>query len=237
MSDQIEVIVVDDYPLFRTGIIQTLNADENITVVGEGSSAEDAIQLSSRHAPNIALLDISMPGGGIEAAKRLLKLTSPTKVIFLTELEAEDNVLAAIDAGAVGYLLKGTSATDLVSAIKIVAAGGSFMSPIIGFRVVAHLRRPSVADVLSSLSPQEERTLRLVANGLSNRQIGDILGIVEKSVKSHMTNAMAKLGVQNRVAATIVARQGWGESMVNNEVEVNSNHGGTKRVVRLSEQP
>ncbi|WP_228019932.1 response regulator [Phyllobacterium pellucidum] len=84
MSGQIKVIVVDDYPLFRTGIIQTICTDENITVVGEGSTAEDAIQLSSRYAPNIALLDISMPGGGIEAAKKLLTSTSLTKVIFLT---------------------------------------------------------------------------------------------------------------------------------------------------------
>lgn len=211
MADQTRVIVVDDHSLFRTGVIQVLEADEAIKVVGEGSSGTDALQLASGNSPDVALLDISMPGNGIEIAEMIMKLPTPPKIVMLTVSEADDDIVRAVEAGAVGYLLKGISAPDLVSAVKSVAAGGSFMSPNLALRLLSHLKKPSKADALSLLSVQEERTLRLVSNGLSNREVGEILGILEKTVKYHMTKAMAKLGVRNRVEATLVARQCWGE--------------------------
>ena len=211
VSNQIRVIVVDDHALFRIGVIQTLESDKTIRVVGEGSSGAEAVELATLHTPDIALLDILMPGSGIHAAECMMKLPNPAKIVMLTGSEKQDDILGAIEAGVAGYLLKGISAIDLVSAVKIIAAGGSFMSPDLASRMVTRLIKPSVADALSSLSRQEERTLRLVASGLSNRQIGETLGIGEKSVKSTMTRAMAKLGVRNRVEATIVTRQGWGE--------------------------
>ena len=214
MTDQTRVIVVDDHSLFRTGVIQALEADEGIKVVGEGASGPDALQLASRHSPDVALLDISMPGNGIEIAEMIMKLPTPPKVVMLTVSEADDDIVRAVEAGAVGYLLKGISASDLVSAVKSVAAGGSFMSPNLALRLLSHRQKPSKANALSLLSTQEERTLRLVSNGLSNREVGEILGILEKTVKYHMTKAMAKLGVRNRVEATLVARQGWGEPVV-----------------------
>jgi two-component system nitrate/nitrite response regulator NarL len=210
MADQIRVIVVDDHSLFRTGVIQALKADKAIEVVGEGESGEDALQLVSVHSPDIALLDISMPGNGIETAEKITKLQVPPKVVMLTVSEADNDIIRAIETGAVGYLLKGIGALDLVSAIKSVAAGESFISPNLALRVLSHLQKPSKASALASLSPQEERTLRLVSNGLSNREVGEILGVLEKTVKYHMTKAMAKLGVRNRVEATLIARQEWG---------------------------
>lgn len=216
MADKIRVIVVDDHSLFRTGVIQVLEADKAIEVVGEGASGTDALQLASKYSPDIALLDISMPGNGIEMAETIVGLPVPPKVIMLTVSEADDDIVGAIEAGAVGYLLKGISASDLISAVKSVAAGGSFMSPNLALRVVSNLQKPPKASPLSLLSPQEERTLRLVSDGLSNREVGERLGILEKTVKYHMTKAMAKLGVRNRVEAALVARQGWGEERVQN---------------------
>ena len=219
MADQTRVIVVDDHSLFRTGVIQVLEADKAIKVVGEGASGMDALQLASGHFPDVALLDVSMPGNGIETAEMIMKLPTPPKVVMLTVSEADDDIVRAVEAGAVGYLLKGISASDLVSAVKSVAAGGSFMSPNLALRLLSHLQKPSKANALSLLSIQEERTLRLVSNGLSNREVGEILGIVEKTVKYHMTKAMAKLGVRNRVEATLVARQGWGERVVHDSAK------------------
>lgn len=210
MADQIRVIVVDDHSLFRTGVIQALKADKAIAVVGEGESGEDALQLVSAHSPDIALLDISMPGNGIETAEKIIKMQVPPKIVMLTVSEADNDIIRAIEAGAVGYLLKGIGALDLVSAVKSVAAGESFISPNLALRVLSHLQKPSKASALASLSRQEERTLRLVSNGLSNREVGEILGVLEKTVKYHMTKAMAKLGVRNRVEATLIARQEWG---------------------------
>lgn len=191
-------------------MIQALKADKAIAVVGEGESGEDALQLVSAHSPDIALLDISMPGNGIETAEKIIKMQVPPKIVMLTVSEADNDIIRAIEAGAVGYLLKGIGALDLVSAVKSVAAGESFISPNLALRVLSHLQNPSKASALASLSPQEERTLRLVSNGLSNREVGEILGVLEKTVKYHMTKAMAKLGVRNRVEATLIARQEWG---------------------------
>ena len=209
MSNQIRVIVLDDHPLFRVGVIHTLESDEAIEVVGEGSSGAEAVQLAALYAPDIALLDISMPGNGIEAAESITKLPSSAKIVMLTESEAEDDIVRAAEAGVVGYLLKDISATELVSAVKSIAAGGSFMSPNLALRILSHVKQPSKADLLSSLSPQEERTLRLVESGLSNREVGETLEILEKTAKYRMTKAMVKLGARNRVDATNVARQGW----------------------------
>lgn len=210
MYDQIKVMVVDVHSLFRVGIIHTLQSDQAIKVVGQASSGADAIQLTMLQSPDIVLLDISIPGNGIETAKTIRAASAQTKIMILTMSEAETDIVRAVEAGVVGYVLKTIEAAELVPIVKSIAAGASYFAPGLTMRLVSYLKQPSITEVLTSLTDQEERTLRLVSNGLSNREVGKVLGILEKTVKYHMTKTMAKLGVRNRVEATLVAQQAWG---------------------------
>lgn len=210
MSERTTVVVVDDHSLFRTGVVQTLRLDDGIEVVGEGGTAAEARELVLRHRPDIALLDINMPGNGIEAARTLLELENAPKVMMLTVSEEDEDIMRALETGAVGYVLKGVKANELIDAVKGVAAGDSFVSPNLTLRILANVKGKSVPDMLSSLTNQEEKTLRLMAMGLSNREIGEKLGVVEKTVKFHVTRILEKLKVRNRVEASLIADRTWG---------------------------
>lgn len=208
MTEKIRVIVVDDHSLFRAGVTQSLEMDDMIEVVGEGASASEAIDLAKSLSPDIALLDISMPGNGIEAARQIRQLPSSPQVAMLTVSEDDDDVLNALDAGAFGYLLKGIRAQDLILAVKSVAAGETFVSPNLALRLLATKSRVE-ENPLTHLSEQEQRTLRLVAKGMSNYEIGEHLNVQERTVKYHMTNILKKLKVRNRVEATLIAKSKW----------------------------
>lgn len=208
MTEKIRVIVVDDHSLFRAGVTQSLEMDDMIEVVGEGASASEAIDLARSLSPDIALLDISMPGNGIEAARQIRQLPSSPQVAMLTVSEDDDDVLNALDAGAFGYLLKGIRAQDLILAVKSVAAGETFVSPNLALRLLATKSRAE-ENPLTHLSEQEQRTLRLVAKGMSNYEIGEHLNVQERTVKYHMTNILKKLKVRNRVEATLIAKSKW----------------------------
>jgi RNA polymerase sigma factor (sigma-70 family) len=210
MADKISVVVIDDHSLFRAGVIQTLELDRNIKVIGEGGTGEKAVELAERLHPDIVLLDISMPGNGIEAAAKIAARAGAPRVIMLTVSEDDDNVIAALEAGAVGYILKGIESAHLISAIKSVAAGDSFVSPNLTLRLLSGVREKLMPSALDCLSEQEKRTLQLVAKGMSNREVGERLGILEKTVKFHMTRIMAKLKVRNRVEASLLVQKEWG---------------------------
>ncbi len=211
MVDQVRVVVIDDHPLFRTGVSQSLAMDEGISVVGEGASRAEARALIDRLAPDLVLLDISMPDNGIDVAREILGLPSPPLVVMLTVSEEDDDVIQALEAGAVGYILKGIKASDLIGAVKSVMAGESFVSPNLAMRLISNARIRKDESAVAPLSQQEQRTLRLVARGLNNREIADELAIQEKTVKFHVSNVMRKLKVRNRVEATVIARREWGE--------------------------
>jgi RNA polymerase sigma factor (sigma-70 family) len=210
MAGNISVVVIDDHPLFRAGVIQTLELDPEIKVVGEGGTGGAAIDLAERLRPDIVLLDISMPGNGIEAAGKIAARAGAPRVIMLTVSEDDDNVIAALEAGAVGYILKGIESAHLISAVKSVAAGDSFVSPNLTLRLLSGVREKLMPSALDCLSEQEKRTLQLVAKGMSNREVGERLGILEKTVKFHMTRIMAKLKVRNRVEASLLVQKEWG---------------------------
>ncbi|KQY26648.1 response regulator [Rhizobium sp. Root482] len=210
MIDKISVVVVDDHSLFRAGVIRTLELDSAIKVVGEAGSGEEALDLAIRLKPNIVLLDISMQGNGIHAAGKIVGLPEAPRVVMLTVSEDDDDVMAALEAGAVGYVLKGIEAMQLISAMKSVAAGDTFVSPNLTLRLLSGVKEKARTTLLDSLSDQEERTLRLVAMGLSNREVGERLGVMEKTIKFHMTRVMAKLNVRNRVEASVMAQKEWG---------------------------
>lgn len=212
MNERTTVVVVDDHSLFRVGVVQTLNLDDEIDVVGEGASAAEALELAVRLRPDVVLLDITMPGNGIEAARTLLELDKAPKVMMLTVSEDDDDIMRALETGAVGYVLKGVKANDLIAAVKSVATGDAFVSPNLTLRIVANVRGKTTTNMLSSLTKQEEKTLRLMVKGLSNREIGEKLGIVEKTVKYHVTKILVKLKVRNRVEASLMAQRIWGEA-------------------------
>lgn len=203
MNAPVRVIVVDDHPLFRAGVSQSLALDPAITVVAEGSSGGEALDLVKRHAPDVILLDITMQGNGIEAAAAIAAVERPPRILMLTGSDDSDDVMGAIEAGAAGYVLKGIGANDLIAAVKSVSAGQSFMSPSLSLNLLARLGGGAKPDPLATLTGQERRILELVAQGLSNREIGDRLGILEKTIKYHMTNVLKKLKVKNRVAAAL----------------------------------
>ena len=209
MIDKISVVVIDDHPLFRAGVIQTLELDDNLVATGEGGTGDKAIELAAWLSPDIMLIDISMPGNGIEATRRITKKPDAPRVIILSVSEDDDKVIAAFEAGAIGYILKGIDAPHLISAVKSVAAGDSFVSPNLALRLLSGVREKLQPGRLDSLSEQEKLILKRVAEGMSNREAGETLGILEKTVKFHMTRIMAKLNVRNRVEASLLAQKEW----------------------------
>lgn len=190
-------------------MVQSLHLDDGIRVVAEGSSGSDAVQLAETHAPDLILLDISMPGNGIEAVAAIMRLPQQPRIVMLTVSECEDQIVRALEMGAVGYVLKGIDARQLIDVVKSVAAGNVFVSPNLTHRLVSSLQAKAKVNPLAILTNQEERTLRLVALGRSNRAIGEELGVLERTVKFHMTSIMRKLNVKNRVEAALKARDYW----------------------------
>lgn len=205
MSKTIKVVVVDDHPLFRAGVVQAIELDKSIQVVAQGSSANNAVELSKKFQPDVILLDISLPdANGIQAAATLSVSEHSPQILMLTVSADVKDVMQSLDVGAAGYVLKGVNAADLIHAVKTVASGQSFISPTLSFNLLTALRRTAEPNPVALLTPQEERILRLVSTGLSNREIGDRLRIHEKTVKYHVTNLFKKLNVRNRVEASRV---------------------------------
>jgi DNA-binding NarL/FixJ family response regulator len=205
----IRILIADDHPLFREGVAHSLNNESDITVIGEAASGEEAVRLARDLLPDVALLDITMPGkGGIAAAAEIAIACPVTKIVMLTVSENEDDLLAAFKVGARGYLLKGVSARELANVIRSVAIGEVYVSPALAAGMLVDLtRRPP--DLIDELTEREREILQLVAEGLTNREIGERLHLAEKTVKHYMTNVLGKLHVRSRVeAALLAARRG-----------------------------
>jgi two-component system, NarL family, nitrate/nitrite response regulator NarL len=212
MTDRLRVLIADDHPLYRDGVARTLAERAGFQVVGACGSAADAVALVERHRPELVLLDISMPGGGIEAARRIAALGSGTKIVMLTVSERDEDVMKALKAGAHGYALKGVGASELVDIVRTVASGGSFVSPTLAARLLKAMQSPDHRDHLASnplanLAPREEQILEYVAKGLSNKEVARELDLQEKTVKHYMTSILQKLRVRNRVEAALLARE------------------------------
>lgn len=211
MTDRIRVAVVDDHPIFREGVAFTIRSSQSFEIVAEGASAEDAIRIAQEHLPDVILLDVSMPGGGIEAARVISAECPVVKVIMLTVSEHEEDVTKALEAGANGYILKGTSGTDLLTTLQSVSRGESYVSPGLAARLLAvsmrNVRQQARPAEQVDLTKREEQILELVARGLTNKEIANTLNISEKTVKHYMTNVMQKLQVRNRVEAVLALQK------------------------------
>lgn len=209
----IGIIIVDDHELFRMGVAQALSDDE-IVCVGEGASADDALRLVEQTRPDVAILDLSMPGGGLEAARRIHADWPATRILMLTASETQESVLKALEAGALSYALKGTPAPALSSIVRATAQGEAQLPASMLNGIVAALRSRNgstpMLDRFGRLSPKEERTLRLLARGFSNQEIADATGVQVKTVKFHLANIKSKLGVRNRLEAALAAQRIYG---------------------------
>jgi DNA-binding NarL/FixJ family response regulator len=208
MSETIRVAVADDHPMFRAGVVGSLGDAEGIEVVGEASDAGSALALARAELPDVIILDIAMPGGGLVAAREIAAACPATRIVMLTVSEDEDDLLAAVKAGASGYVLKGAGASELVSVIRSVNAGEVYVAPALAWGMLREMQTPRTSP-FDELTEREREVLELVAEGLSNQEIGDRLGLAEKTIKHYMTNILGKLQVRSRVeAALLVAREG-----------------------------
>lgn len=217
MVETIRTALIDDHPLWREGVASILGADDAFEVVGQGASADEALQLAGDLLPDLMLLDISMDGGGINAARRIAMAYPVIKMVMLTVSQDEETVLAALKAGAKGYVLKGVSGSELVSIIKGVHAGETYITPELATSILIESQDDGGQsaggdsdDPIEALSERERDILTRLAKGLSNRQIAEQLHLSEKTIKHYMTNILQKLHVSNRVEAALLAQKSIG---------------------------
>jgi two-component system nitrate/nitrite response regulator NarL len=205
---RVSIAVVDDHPVVRHGLATILGNEPLFKVVAEGISAADALEIAKTLHPDVAIIDLGIPGGGIEAIKEIVIQAPSVRCIVLTVCDSADVAIDALNAGAKGYILKGVSANDLKAAIRAVFNGETFVSPEFATKLLraAQRKRQPLSEDESKLTDRETLILREVENGLTNEQIASKLSLKVKSIKYYMTSIMRKYGVSNRVAA-VVAHQ------------------------------
>lgn len=209
MSTNIRVAVVDDHPLFREGVTRSLSEIEGFEIVAEGSSGEDAVRIARTLQPDVLLMDISMPTGGLDAVPAVLNVAPLQKIVMLTVSEAGEDVTTALDRGAMGYVLKGVGARTLADAIRTVATGEGYVAPTLSARLISTRNQAMTLGkpaLVASLTPREKQVLELVAVGMSNKHVAIELNLQEKTIKHHMTQILTKLGVTNRTEAAMAMR-------------------------------
>ncbi|POX52562.1 DNA-binding response regulator [Streptomyces sp. Ru71] len=207
----IQVFLLDDHEVVRRGVHDLLNDEPDITVVGEAATVEQALVRVPALRPDVAVLDVRLPDGdGVTVCRDLRSRLPDLACLMLTSFDDEDALLDSIMAGAAGYVLKQIQGSDLVSAVRTVAAGQSLLDPSAAGRLMARLRHGRAEeepDALPGLTEREREILALIGEGLTNRQIGQRLFLAEKTVKNHISRLLAKLGVERRVQAAVIASQ------------------------------
>lgn len=200
----IRLVLSDDHPVVRAGMRALLEAEPDLAVVGEASSAEEAVALASTPGVDLVLMDLQFPGRlqGVDATRRIRSTPGAPRVLVLTNYDTDADILGAIEAGASGYLLKDAPPGELVAAIRAAAAGESALAPAVASRLDASQRSPD-----QRLTVRESEVLALVAAGSTNREIGQALFLSEATVKSHLVHIFTKLGVGSRTAAVAKARE------------------------------
>jgi len=199
------VFLLDDHEIVRRGVRELLEAEDDLEIVGEAGTAEEAYGRIPATSPHVAVLDVRLPDGdGVEVCREVRSRHPEIACIMLTSFADDEAVYAAIMAGASGYLLKQVGGTDLVEGVRRVARGESLLDPGVTTRVLERLRR-GPADELSALTDQERSILELIAEGLTNRQIGERMFLAEKTVKNYVSNVLSKLGMSRRTEAAAYA--------------------------------
>ncbi|ASJ56107.1 DNA-binding response regulator [Brevibacillus formosus] len=228
-QQELRIVIVDDHQLFREGVKRILEMEEDFKVVGEGADGGEATVLAEEHKPDVLLMDINMPNiNGVSAAENVISVSPSTRVIMLSIHDDEGYVYRTLRSGASGYLLKEMGTSDLVGAVRVVASGGAYIHPKVTGKLIEEFRRLSEQEgtaersfsldesqaidpkVIESLTRREREVLQLMAEGKSNRAIGEFLFISEKTVKNHVSSILQKLNVQDRTQAVVISiKNGW----------------------------
>ncbi|MCL4506956.1 MAG: response regulator transcription factor [Chloroflexi bacterium] len=213
----IRVLVVDDHPLFRQGVLFTLGRNPDIAVVGEGENGRQAVEMSQFLHPDVLLLDITMPeSDGLQAAAAVRRVSPDTHIVILTASEEGDDLMAAMKVGAQGYVVKGAGAGEIVTAVLAASRGEAYITPKMAGNLLREMTQKPGNDPLAELTERERQVLGLVARGLSNKEVGAELGLAEKTVKHYLTSVLQKLHVRSRVEAALLAqRHGIGQDPQN----------------------
>ncbi|MGH3369762.1 MAG: response regulator [Nocardioidaceae bacterium] len=206
-STPIRVFLLDDHEVVRRGLHDLLESEGDIEVVGESGSVREAIARIPALRPDVAVLDGRLPdGSGIDVCREVRSVDPTIKALILTSYDDDEALFAAILAGAAGYVLKQITGNDLIDAVRRVAAGQSLLDPALTARVLERVRRgPEVNKELAALTEQERKILALIAEGMTNRQIGERLFLAEKTVKNYVSSILAKLGLERRTQAAVLA--------------------------------
>jgi DNA-binding NarL/FixJ family response regulator len=205
---QIRVFLLDDHEVVRRGIRDLLEVEPDLSVVGEASNAAEALARVPALRPDVAILDVRLPDGdGVSVCRELRSQMPQLACLMLTSYADDEALFEAIMAGAAGYLLKQVRGSDLVGAVRTVASGASMLDPATTAKVMERLRGPQETGPVSTLTEQERRILELIGEGLTNRQIGERMFLAEKTVKNYVSSLLAKLGMQRRTQAAILATQ------------------------------
>ena len=217
MTDKISILITDDHALVRQGIRAFLELQPDLTVLGEADSGEAAVRMTAELVPDVALMDLVMPGiGGVEAVRQVKQVSPHTQIIVLTSYHEDEYIFPALRAGALSYILKDIGPDELADTIRMAARGESVLHPRVAARVVQELRgaRRDTPNLFTDLSDRELEVLRLIADGLSNAEIAGKLVISEKTVKGHVSNILSKLHLADRTQAAVYA---WREGVVRKE--------------------
>ena len=198
----LRVFLLDDHEVVRRGLREILEAESDLEVVGEAGTAQEAYGRIPATGPNVAVLDVRLPDGdGVEVCREIRSKHPEIACLMLTSFADDEALFSAIMAGAAGYVLKQVRGTDLVDGVRRVGRGESLLDPSLVTRVLERLRHPPASDELAGLTDQERRILDLIAEGMTNRQIGEQLFLAEKTVKNYVSNLLAKLGMSRRSEA------------------------------------
>lgn len=208
MIGRIRLAVVDDHPLMRRGIELTLDHEADFEVVEGGSCADDAVRIARDLAPNLMLIDVNMPGGGLAATREICAKHPAVQILILTVSEEHDNAAAALEAGARGYILKGISGPEFVRTIRTVVAGETYVTPSFAARLLSLSARKNRADAAepalkNPLSAREQQVLVELSLGLTNKEIAKNLALTEQTIKHYISGVLQKFKVRNRVEAVL----------------------------------